>query len=84
MMTAPKPLNTMNDIYNNYRYNNFYTVMHMETNMDDWCPFCTDWMLHYVSGKCLKCGTFIDKKLKNYSWFERFGIEPDELTDGDF
>jgi len=51
----------------------------MEVGKDNWCPNCMCWMLHDDDGKCVKCGTFINVKSKNHSWFEKFGVDQKEL-----
>ena len=56
----------------------------MKVGSDNWCPSCMCWMSHNDDGNCVKCGTFIDVKFKNYTWYETYGIDPDELNDGDF
>ena len=57
----------------------------MEVGKDSWCPNCMGWMLYDTNGKCFKCGTFINIKIKNYSWLEKYGVELKELENiGDF
>lgn len=58
----------------------------MKVGRDNWCPKCCDWTSFNKNGKCINCGTFIDVKTKEYSWFEKFGVEKKELENesGDF
>jgi len=51
----------------------------MKTGEDNWCPHCKEWMSFDNNGKCIKCGTHIDTKSKEYSWFDKFGVESKEL-----
>lgn len=56
----------------------------MKVGEDSWCPSCTEWMPHDKDGNCIMCGTFINKILKEHSWFEMFGVDPKELESMDF
>ena len=56
----------------------------MRVGEDNWCPQCGVWMYYNNKGNCIKCGTHIDTKSKQYSWFEKFGVDPKELQNMDF
>jgi hypothetical protein len=52
----------------------------MKVGEDDWCPHCDDWHAFDENGNCKKCGTFINNKVKEHSWFEIYGIDIKEIT----